>query len=849
MDARPAAERADRRRGGLSSAARQGRRFPVKLPGALRRTGDPGKHSDANPAGSAFRPGFPTMSTPRTSTSPRLLPPDAAWLGLGFSLVPFLAPVSALADPLTWTGASGGTWNTATNWEPNQTPTTADSLTILGPGNVAGNLSINVDAAAAAGSISFTNSSATTLSNTSGGSNQTLTLGSGSLNGLATGSGAVTIGSSTSNQGVDIALGANQTWNVGSGGLTAVNAISGGFSLTKSGSGTLSLNGSNTFSGGLVIGGGTVNANSGGALGTGTVTLDSGGRLDLFSNPTSPAGFTFNGGQVNARGGSRSLSQAVTFGGDFTLGSANQGGNSVTLSGSTNLGGATRAITVEASGGASITGAISNGGLTKVGSGQLNISNGSNSYSGPVTIQNGTLRVTGSGALGTGTSAIALGDATSIGSNFSPTLMVNAATTISRDIIAGAGNGATSGTYTITTDNGFSAWGISGNTTLNQSLTISNGSTGGTTLSGNITSGSSGAKTLTLNNGATGFGANMTVSGTIGGGSGTIGVTKLGTGYVRFTGAHTYTGDTRIGAGILQLDIAGTSQALQNSTLDLNGSDTGVLEFRGSTGTVGAVVGGLKGSRNLTLQNTSGNAVVLTVGGNNQSTTYSGALGGNGSLAKTGTGVLTLSGTNTYTGATTVSAGTLVVDGSLGNSAVTVEAGATLGGSGTVGGATTVHGILAPGNSPGIMTYGSDLTLGSGAIFEWELFSHTDSLASRGAPDGYDGVNVGGNFVADGLFRIILGGTADFSDDFWKSSHTWQQVFNVTGTTTDNGFAFELWDNGAGSAVTDLASYGSFSFNSSDGGLTWSAVPEPGGALVGLLVAAGLLRRRRRPVV
>ena len=39
--------------------------------------------------------------------------------------------------------------------------------------------------------------------------------------------------------------------------------------------------------------------------------------------------------------------------------------------------------------------------------------------------------------------------------------------------------------------------------------------------------------------------------------------------------------------------------------------------------------------------------------------------------------------------------------------------------------------------------------------FEWELFSHTDSLASRGAADGYDAVNVGGNFVADDVFRII----------------------------------------------------------------------------------------------
>jgi uncharacterized protein (TIGR03382 family) len=41
-----------------------------------------------------------------------------------------------------------------------------------------------------------------------------------------------------------------------------------------------------------------------------------------------------------------------------------------------------------------------------------------------------------------------------------------------------------------------------------------------------------------------------------------------------------------------------------------------------------------------------------------------------------------------------------------------------------------------------------------------------------------------------------------------------------------------------------VAGRGSFSFNGSTD-LTWSAVPEPSSALVGLLVSAGLLRRRR----
>ena len=49
----------------------------------------------------------------------------------------------------------------------------------------------------------------------------------------------------------------------------------------------------------------------------------------------------------------------------------------------------------------------------------------------------------------------------------------------------------------------------------------------------------------------------------------------------------------------------------------------------------------------------------LTIGANDSSTTFSGAISGSGGLVKTGAGTFTLGAVNTYTGTTVVSAGTL----------------------------------------------------------------------------------------------------------------------------------------------------------------------------------------------
>jgi fibronectin-binding autotransporter adhesin len=251
--------------------------------------------------------------------------------------------------------------------------------------------------------------------------------------------------------------------------------------------------------------------------------------------------------------------------------------------------------------------------------------------------------------------------------------------------------------------------------------------------------------------------------------------------------------------------------------------------------------------------------------------TLSGNIGGasanNGSLIMEGSGTLTLSGTNTYTGTTTVNAGTLVINGdqSGATGTVTVNSGGTLGGSGTLGGDLVVNdgGTHAPGNSPGLQTINGATTYNSGSIFEWDLAANLDGssltqtwdhdndngtaeIAARGS--AYDAVKINGSLtVADGaIFRVIQNTGVDFSTAFWTQNQTWSNIFDVTGSVT--GWAVDtavaVYNLSNTNITGSIAQYGSFTISGAT--LSWQAVPEPTSALAGLLLTAGLLRRRRK---
>jgi fibronectin-binding autotransporter adhesin len=151
--------------------------------------------------------------------------------------------------------------------------------------------------------------------------------------------------------------------------------------------------------------------------------------------------------------------------------------------------------------------------------------------------------------------------------------------------------------------------------------------------------------------------------------NGAFGITKSGTAGLTLAGANTHTVDTTLSGGFLKLAHA---NAIAASSLNFTG---GTLSFETLTATA---FGGLKGNQALRLENAAPlpAPVTLTVGGNNQTTTFSGTLNGPGTLIKTGTGTLTLTGAANHTGGTLVNAGTLIAAPAVHqNSPITVSGG------------------------------------------------------------------------------------------------------------------------------------------------------------------------------
>ncbi len=426
-------------------------------------------------------------------------------------------------------------------------------------------------------------------------------------------------------------------------GGTFDNAIGGSGNVVKSGADTLTLSGSNSYTGGTTISGGTLVASNVEALGTGDVTNNATLELNTGGDFINNIGGT---GRVEKSGDDTlTLSGSNTYTGGTLINGGTLVASNVEALGS---GDVTDDATLELNTGGTFDNAISGSGqVVKSGDKMLTLS-GANSYSGGTLISDGTLVASNVEALGTG-------DVTN-----NATLALNTGGDFTNNI-SGSGQVVKSGDDTLT---------LSGANSYTGGTTISGGTLVATNVDALGTGDVTDSATLELNTGGT-FDNAISGSGQ---------VVKSGDETLTLSGSNTYTGGTLISGGTLvatNVDALGTGDVTDNATLELNtggtfdnaisgsgqvvksGDDTltlsGANSYTGGTlisgGTLVATSVEALGSGDVT-----DNAVLeLNTGG-----TFDNAISGSGQVVKSGDKTLTLSGANSYTGGTTISGGTLV---------------------------------------------------------------------------------------------------------------------------------------------------------------------------------------------
>ncbi len=695
-----------------------------------------------------------------------------------------------------WTGNSNTSWGTLANFATDHTGATAQTTALGTTSNVfetadtATGLTQSLNGSFTINSLNFTGAGTTagttgiTLNNGTGTNILTISAANSysDVNGNSYGPGVglvVQAGSAAHTINTSIDLGGNQTWQI-----------------NNSSSNPLTVNG--------VIADGTA---------LDALTVGGTGKVIFQNAETYDGGTTVTGGTLELGiGGSLLATSTLTVSGSGTF---DVGGNNQTLS---NL-----------SDGGVATGTLTNSGTT---SNTITLNNtASNTFRGTITDNGATVATSALGLNLNGTGTVTLSGSNSYNGltsvNGGGILVVSSNYALGNSASANGGLVLTSGTVEFTS------------ASPNVAGLDSTGATGAGTsiILGNATAGT--ATTLTVGAGGAliSGGLDMPYSGTIsdlkGSNPAAIGnLTVTGGSYLVLGGANTFTGTTTVVGANTELQLI-NSLALQDSTF--NNSGGGLLNFASLTS---ATIAGLNGTGNLVLTNNSSGGVILTIGTNNVSSSFTGNLSGLGGVSKIGTGTLTLSNA-TYTGNTVVYGGTLNfgsgtnltthldISADYNVAAVTITGGTLVSNSGLyitspTGGTGTIYGnsatlaitggaqvtVNADGAGRGI-SYGdgNGRPGGNGSLTIGTVGDTTTLVTVNGALDMY--YTSGGSTV--GNFALNLNGGTLATQTFQQTTYGGNQTgtLNLNGGTLESllsstsfipaltGFTVESGSNGA----------------------------------------------------
>jgi len=219
---------------------------------------------------------------------------------------------------------------------------------------------------------------------------------------------------------------------------------------------------------------------------------------------------------------------------------------------------------------------------------------------------------------------------------------------------------------------------------------------------------------------------------------------------------------------INSLEFTGAGTTAATTPVTIGGTNTLTISASGTNGNTagnGITVDAGSAAHTISSNVALGSSQTWTVNGNPLTVSGTVSDGGNNyGLTKSGTGRLIVSAGETYTGATSVGAGTLEVDGSLsGSSAVTVGV-ATLSGTGNIGGSVALTGtsnLSSAGTltvaSLGVSSIGNTISSGTVDATGGTTLNTNSGLAVNGTLEGT--VSIGSGATLTGTGTVTAGVT------------------------------------------------------------------------------------------